>query len=90
MSERNKDVEALAEQFSRFVNGHSGSSYQQVAEILLRDHRTLQQSMMRFCMVFIEGMARKEETQTDLRNEASVVMAKRIVEACSDLTLPLV
>jgi len=44
---------------------------------MLRDHRSIQQATMRFFMEFVEGMA---ESGSDLRNQASVDLAKEIMK----------
>ena len=49
-----------------------------VAKRLADEHPTLQQNFMRICRNFIKMMA--EKTYYDGRNEASVEMAKKIVE----------
>ena len=53
-----------------------------VAEALANDHRTLQQNVMDFCLIFIEKMAENHITgRTDLRNEAAADVANEIVES---------
>lgn len=52
---------------------------------LLTSHRTLQQSFMR---AFVGAMNQYAETETDIRNAASVELAGRIVRATDDLALP--
>lgn len=49
-----------------------------IAKKLANEHPTLQQNFMRICRNFIKMMA--EKTYYDGRNEASVEMAKKIVE----------
>jgi hypothetical protein len=71
------DGEVFADQFSRFVNNMSSEPKKAAIAKMLRDHRTLQQGMMRFFMQFVEGMA---NNQHDLRNEASVELAKAILK----------
>ena len=69
--------EEFAKQFSDFVNSYSQDANKYAVEKMVRDHRTLQQNMMRFVMLFITEMAKNG---TDLRNEDSVALAKKIVE----------
>ena len=53
-----------------------------LANTMAHEHPTLQQSFMRMCRKFIEKMAGK--TYWDERNEHSVMMAKKMMEAISD------
>ena len=50
---------------------------QGMLDALTGSHRTLQQSFFR---VFVDTMEKYSETRTDLRNEASVDFAKKIVK----------
>jgi len=77
--------EVLANQISKFVNGAGGSDMQKAVDVLAGQHRTLQQCTMKFFMMFIERMA---GNTSDLRNEASVALAKKIVEATKQDYLP--
>ena len=49
-------------------------------EFASRQHRTLQQTFTNLCFAWIRHLASLEEYQYDGRNEASVKMAKEIVE----------
>ncbi len=68
--------EEFAKQFSSFVNSYSLDANEYAVAKMVRDHRTLQQNMMRFVMLFITEMAKNG---SDLRNEDSVELAKKIV-----------
>lgn len=72
----NKDAQEFFEHFSRFVNNMNRDSQGVAVEMMLRDHRTLQQNYMRFFMRFVAGMATQE---SDFRNESAVKMAKAIL-----------
>ena len=77
-----EEGEAFAKTFGEFVNRMAGEGQRKAAiAAMLRDHRTLQQNSMRFCMEFIGEMAGQE---SDLRNEASVVLAGKIMEIPSN------
>lgn len=80
---------AFAEQFSAFVNNMNSDPRRVAIAKLMREHRTIQQNMMRFCMSFIENMAQQ---QPDLRNEASVALAKKIMQTTDsqDRALPFI
>jgi hypothetical protein len=80
MTERKTDEE-IGEQFaadlSTFCTSYSRQPKEFAVAKMLKDHRTCQQSMMRFFMQFVEKLA---ESGSDLRNEASVELAKAIME----------
>ncbi len=84
MKDRDEVAAEFAAQFSSFVNGSSSLS-EKVAEAMARDHPTLQQGYMRFFMLFCEKMAAQK--WTDLRNEASVKLAKSILPLNKGLPL---
>jgi hypothetical protein len=77
MADLNK-AQQLAEDFSNFVNsyGHDTDAFIQAFS---RQHRTLQQSMMRVMFKTIEHVA-SDEYRTDGRNESSQKVAKQIVK----------
>lgn len=72
-----KDGEAFANAFSQFCNDMRSGPKAVALDRMMRDHRTIQQNMMRFVMAFIAKMS---EQNSDLRNEASVALAKQIME----------
>lgn len=77
-----------ARTISRFVND-CGFPDDEIAEYMATEHRTIQQSFMRLCMKFIKKMS--EQEYWDGRNEASVKMAKKIMEALdNNIGLPCV
>lgn len=69
--------EDFADVFSNFCNSMSREPKTHAVAKMLRDHRSIQQNMMRFFMEFVEGMAKNG---SDGRNEASVELAKAIME----------
>jgi len=69
--------EEFARVFSDFCNTMNREPRKEAIEILLQEHRTIQQNMMRFFMQYVEGMAKNS---FDLRNEASVELAKAIMD----------
>ena len=83
---RQEEWDKLAKSISQFVNGANDEDYKEVAKRMCNDHRTLQQSSMKFVMTFIEQMA---INSVDGRNEAAVNLAKRIA-VLEDKYLPLV
>jgi hypothetical protein len=66
--------------FSDFVNNMSDEPKFEAIELMTREHRTLQQSMTRFSIWWLERLARYQDFEFDLRNEASVRLAKEFVE----------
>jgi len=84
----NKPAAEFARAFSQFSNG-GRLHYPDAVALCLRDHPTNQQGMMRFCIAFIEGMAKQ---RTDARNEAAAAFAKKVIANIDarDRTLPLI
>lgn len=80
--------EDFASLFGDFCNTYNRKPQKIAVAKMLKDHRTNQQNMMRFCMMFIEEMAKQD---SDGRNEASVELAKEIMNLDSrKLALPYV
>jgi hypothetical protein len=81
----------FAAAISRFVNGNKSATATAVRK-MVREHRTIQQGMMKFFLVFVEEMAKKEgASDIDPRNEAAVACAKRIMEIdLQDRVMPYV
>ena len=74
----------------RFVNdllSQVHNNRKELVELLAREHRTHQQSMMRFCIGFIERMAKND---ADLRNEAAVQFAKDVVAKVENRGMPYI
>lgn len=72
----------LAKEFSDFVNSSPTGTHEEFTKAVLRDHKTLQQSMIRLCFNLIFAMA--EQKYTDDRNIDAVTACKTIVERCKD------
>ncbi len=74
--ERGKE---FAETFSSFVNTMGGKlTIEAAIEVMMRDHPTLQQGMMRFVIAFIKALA---DVRSDGRNECAVKLATKIMAA---------
>ncbi len=69
--------EEFATELSNLVNAYSKEAQTAALVKMIREHRTCQQSIMRFFMQFVEAMA---TNGYDLRNEASVFLANEIME----------
>lgn len=72
MTDRNKQV---AQDLVTAVNGFCDEK--KVAQYLVREHRTLQQNLMRVCIEYLKAMS--ENTYFDDRNAASVALARFIM-----------
>ena len=83
---KKKQAEQLAKDILAFVNVF-GFDSETFAETICRDHKTLQQSVMRLFIATIRKMA---EVTPDDRNAATVALAKRIAEIANDYPLPLI
>lgn len=60
-------------------------------EQMKQEHRTLQQNFTRLCVAWLETLANMEEWEFDGRNEASVTMARHIMESLDGKTeLPFI
>jgi hypothetical protein len=81
----------MVQMLDEFVNEHdSPEARREFAEqVVFRTHRTLQQSIMRFILATLELWA-DPKTDHDLRNEATVKLARKFLEAVPDRHLPLV
>lgn len=85
-----KAAEAIRE-LSNYVNGNHGA-YKPLVEAMREEHRTLQQAMTGFMLAWFCDLASRRESEYDLRNEASVRLAKKIVEKFEEMQwgLPLI
>ncbi len=82
-----KEAKAAVLNFVDVVNGASNQDFKKaLVKHMVNEHRTHQQTMMRFFMAFVEGMA---ENGCDGRNQESVALAKKIMEI-EDRHLPYV
>jgi hypothetical protein len=70
-----EDADNFVRTFSDFCNNMNSDARKLAVAKLMREHRTIQQNMMRFFMMFVEQMAGQSH---DLRNEASVNLALEI------------
>lgn len=78
----------FASEFSSLINNFSDTERKVAIQAMLRDHRSIQQGFMRFFLDFVRQMA---EQHHDLRNQASVELAKEILKIDSKkLILPLI
>jgi len=92
MSETKTYQERLEEQVravSDVANQLSPRSCVDFAEMFARQHRTLQQGFTRMAVAWLEELA-KPEARYDLRNEASVTLAREFVAKVPERGLPYI
>ena len=83
---KKKQAEQLAKDVLNFVNSF-GFDSETFAETICRDHKTLQQSVMR---LFIYTICKMAEVNPDERNKATVELAKLISVIAAEHPLPLI
>jgi len=71
-----KSVEKIVEDLGDFVNDFSCDA-KGFAEAVMREHRTLQQNLMRVFLKTIEEWAKQKHS--DLRNEYTVETSRKII-----------
>ena len=77
--ENNDNV--FVRQFSSFVNGKCGNK-ENVAELMSREHRYLQNEMFFVCLAYIRKLAENmKKGNFDLRNMYACQTAKQMIEA---------
>lgn len=75
----------MARMLDEFVNANDSKKFEEfAATVTERAHRTLQQSMMRLFLRCIEKWAATEENRYDARNEATVLLCRKIVKGTGD------
>jgi len=86
-----RDAEMSAWTMARLLNGSGGAWAEQFVATMAREHRTLQQLFTGLCLKWLYHLAAHPEHQ-DLRNQASVETATRVVAALGPYgaTLPLI
>jgi hypothetical protein len=92
-NEDRKLAAELAEKVSRFVNTMGNADRVKFfVEAMHGEHRTLQQSFTGLALAWLKHLASLNEGQYDLRNKASVEVAKKLVGKLDkyDLHLPTV
>ena len=82
----NNEGKRIANEVIDFVNGLSLSEDDFVRTIV-SSHRTLQQSAMR---LFVKTICALADNDYDERNEAAVMLAKKIKEIAADNPLPFI
>jgi hypothetical protein len=78
------DMQAAVEALSNVAN--HGASGKEFVESMANEHRTLQQAMTGLMLAWFKHLAALPEGHYDLRNEASVRIAKKIMTAVDGAT----
>lgn len=70
------------------ANAITSHGCKEFAQQFSKSHRTIQQNYTRMCIAWLEELA--EQKNYDLRNEASVKLAKEFVEKVKERGLPYI
>ena len=70
--------------FSEFINDFSLDEDGFVEFLVHKEHRSLQQNAFRLFLKCIDEWARVPEQETDLRNDDTIRLCKKITEALGD------
>jgi len=77
--------------FEHEVLNVMGNGPEEFVNFILSDHRTLQQNMGRIVAELIKGWAEDAENgHYDLRNEATVLWAKKVMEEAPPFPMPFI
>jgi len=76
-----QEIKVLAGSLSSLVNGYDSSRVKVLLEEMSQDHRTLQQGYTRFALEWLYHLSQVPEGNYDLRNQASVEIARKIDKA---------
>lgn len=75
---------SMAAAMANFLNSIDDEMAPKFVEGMACQHRTLQQKFTGLCFEWLKNLAALDATQYDLRNEASVEMARKIVGQFGD------
>ena len=84
-------AQEAAAAISRFSN-NMGRKQTDFIDAMDREHRTLQQNFTGLCLAWLQHLSTLQSSQYDLRNEASVKIAKKLLKDVDkyDLSLPFI
>jgi len=88
--EDKREVREAVQSVSHIVNAYGNEEVDFFVKQMSRQHRTLQQAFTRICQAWFLHLASLEESHYDLRNEASVELAKKIKVTLENNHLPLI
>lgn len=79
-----KDAKEAVKVMHDFVNTMGDGHLRMFVELFLAEHRTLQQSLTKLCLMWFKKLAHLEDHWFDGRNVASQEAAKKIMAALDD------
>ena len=88
--EDKQQIKEAVQSVSHIVNAYGNEEVDFFVKQMSRQHRTLQQAFTRICQAWFLHLANLEESHYDLRNEASVELAKKIKVTLENSHLPLI
>ena len=88
--EDEREVREAVQSVSHLVNAYGHEEADFFIREMGREHRTLQQGFTRLCRAWFLYLANLEESHYDLRNEASVELARKIKVTLENNHLPLI
>ena len=88
--EDKQQIKQAVQSVSHIVNAYGNEEVDFFVKQMSRQHRTLQQAFTRICQAWFLHLASLEESHYDLRNEASVELAKKIKVTLENNHLPLI
>jgi len=85
VNRNSEDGEEFGASIMSFINriNHNSSEMKSAIHVMVNDHPTLQQNLMRFFIMFVEELAKKDTV--DLRNQDSVELAREILREIPDV-----
>ena len=86
-----KDAREAAKNLMRFINGNTTdkTAIASFTDEIMRDHRTLQQGLMRYIFALLKAWAKaKKDGWFDLRSEDTVNFAESVAEQLDDTQKP--
>lgn len=76
-----RDATQLARDLTKFLNVmNDDHRFELLVSALGREHRALQQKVTRLAVNWLESLAELPENRCDMRNEASVKLAKKLLD----------
>ena len=88
--EDKEEIKKAVQSVSHIVNAYGNEEVEFFVKEMSREHRTLQQAFTRICQAWFLHLASLEESRYDIRNEASVELARKIKVTLENNYLPLI
>ena len=90
MNTREEECKDVAKDLMRVLNSMDNEMTRQLIEVLISEHRTIQQTFWRMIQTVIEEYAKLGEDNIDGRNKDSVVFCRGIMAELERRSLPIV